>query len=83
MKRPMEYKGNLYGKVGKSYIPLIDTTHDIDELRMLLREAVMRAHFALPENDQDAEWFDDPEMNINFVIKIFDALNIGNGADRH
>lgn len=28
----MEYKGKLYGKVGKSYFPLLHTTDDYDNL---------------------------------------------------
>jgi hypothetical protein len=73
----MEYKGKLFGKVGQSYIPLLDTTEDVDNLRNLLRETVMRAHFALPENDQDAKWFDDPGTDPEYVLKIFEVLNLG------
>lgn len=29
----MEYQGKLYGKVGKSYFPLIETTEDFDNLK--------------------------------------------------
>lgn len=29
----MEYKGKLYGKVHKSYFPLIETTEDFDRLK--------------------------------------------------
>lgn len=39
----MEYKGNLYGKVGSSYIPLVMTTEDVDKLEQEvkhLREVV-------------------------------------------
>jgi len=28
----MEYKGKLYGKVGKHYFPLVMTSDDVDEL---------------------------------------------------
>lgn len=28
----MEYKGKLYGKVGKNYIPLIHTSDDVDKM---------------------------------------------------
>lgn len=38
----------------------------------------MRAHFALPENDQDVEWFDDPHIDPEFVEKIFNVLKLGN-----
>lgn len=33
----MEYKGMLYGKVGKSLIPLMNTTEDVEELISQLR----------------------------------------------
>lgn len=29
----MEYKGKLYGKVGKRYFPLVEPTEDIEKLR--------------------------------------------------
>jgi len=29
----MEYKGNLYGKVGKSYFKLLNTSEDFDKLK--------------------------------------------------
>ena len=29
----MEYKGKLYGKVNKSYFPLLETTDDIEKWR--------------------------------------------------
>lgn len=48
------------------------------ELLNLLRETVMRAHLAMPENDQDAEWFDDPEIDIDFMEQIHKVLNLGN-----
>lgn len=28
----MEYKGNLYGKVGKSYFPLMKSADDVDKM---------------------------------------------------
>lgn len=34
----MEYKGKLYGKVYKSYFPLLETTEDIDRLKNLNAE---------------------------------------------
>lgn len=46
-------------------------------LLQLLRETVMRAHLALPENKQDEEWFDDPTMNIDFMQQIHKVLNLG------
>jgi len=73
----MEYSGKLFGKVGKRYFPLLDTTDDVDNLKKLLRETVMRAHFALPENDEDAKWFDDPGPAPDFMHKIFDVLELG------
>jgi hypothetical protein len=33
----MEYKGKLYGKVGKSYFPLVLTTEDIDTMELELK----------------------------------------------
>lgn len=30
----MEYKGKLYGKVGKSYFPLIETAEDFENLKV-------------------------------------------------
>ena len=32
----MEYKGKLYGKVGKSYFPLVLTTKDVDAMEQEL-----------------------------------------------
>lgn len=32
----MEYKGKLYGKVGKNYIPLMETTDDVDRLKAIV-----------------------------------------------
>jgi hypothetical protein len=32
----MEYKGKLYGKVGKSYMPLVESSHDIDLLKNIV-----------------------------------------------
>jgi len=34
----MEYKGKLYGKVGKSYFPLEATTEDFERLEKLVAE---------------------------------------------
>ena len=31
---------------------------ELKELRQLLRETIMRAHLAIPQNDQDREWRD-------------------------
>ena len=30
----MQYEGKLYGKVGKSYFPLEETTEDVERLRL-------------------------------------------------
>lgn len=29
----MDYEGPLYGKIGDHYIPLVDTSKDVDELK--------------------------------------------------
>lgn len=29
----MEYKGKLYGKVGKTYFPMVETAEDFDKLK--------------------------------------------------
>lgn len=55
---------------------------EAEELKNLLRECVMRAHFALPENEQDAEWFDDGRMDSDFIEQIFRVLDLGN-PDKH
>lgn len=34
----MEYKGKIYGKVGKGYFPLEMTTEDVDRLTLLTEE---------------------------------------------
>lgn len=35
----MEYSGKLYGKIGKSYLPLVMESTDIDDLKEALRLA--------------------------------------------
>ena len=34
----MEYKGKLYGRVGKNYFPLIETTEDIEALKQQIKD---------------------------------------------
>lgn len=34
----MEYSGKLYGKVGSSYIPLINTTDDFENLQKRVKD---------------------------------------------
>ncbi len=73
----MEYSGRLFGKVGKSYIPLEQSSKDIDDLKKLLRETVMRAHLAMPENKQDEKWFDDERMDHVFIQRVYEVLKLG------
>jgi len=47
------------------------------EFKNLLRECVMRAHFAMPENKQDEKWFDDPKMSVDFIIQVYELLGLG------
>lgn len=49
-----------------------------EELLKLLRETVMRANFAMPENEQDEKWFYEERTNHEFIIKIFKELKLGN-----
>jgi len=50
------------------------------QLKNLLRECVMRAHFALPENEEDRIWFEDKsdESRFDFVMQVFEVLDLGN-----
>lgn len=53
---------------------------DCKELRNLLRECVMRAHLALPENEQDKQWFDSGaniKDNQDFIIELYTVLGLG------
>ena len=34
----MEYQGNLYGKVGNNYFPLLETTEDIENYKLRIKE---------------------------------------------
>lgn len=34
----MEYKGKLYGRVGNTYFPLIETTDDVENLKRKISE---------------------------------------------
>lgn len=64
----MEYEGKLYGKVGKSYFPLEDSTEDVDGLKNnneLLKQKLQVAEKALNgilkwQQDVDGDW-DYPE----------------------
>lgn len=50
----MEYNGKLYGKVGKTYFPLLETTEDFDKIKSdakklkkentSLREYILKGH---------------------------------------
>lgn len=35
----MNYKGKLYGRVGKTYFPLLDTSEEVDNLKIKLNIA--------------------------------------------
>lgn len=35
----MKYEGKLYGKVGKTYFPLMNTSEDFDKIKELLIES--------------------------------------------
>jgi hypothetical protein len=51
-----------------------------EELLKLLREVVMREHLALPENNQDAKWFDDGGHSNGaheFRVRLYEVLNLG------
>lgn len=60
----MEYKGQLYGKVGGITVPLQATTEDVSELKELLRETttklamLRRSMTAHPDCEEGSE-FDD------------------------
>lgn len=76
----MNYKGKLYGRVGKSYFPLLKTSEEYDNILILLREAVMRGQMALPENSKDLEWFDEGlnyRKSGDFMERLFKALELG------
>ena len=54
----MEYKGNLYGKVGNSYIPLVQTTYGVEAMEEHIKdlkaqiEQLKQANGAQPEQRQ-------------------------------
>lgn len=60
----MEYKGNLYGKVGAGYFPLSATTEDVEKMKHLLIETtkvlgmLKRSMMAHPDCEEGSE-FDD------------------------
>lgn len=65
----MEYQGKLYGKVGKKYFPLIETTEDIDRLKA--ENAKMKAALAHIKNwdDEASEEFGDPGEYAAHVLR--------------
>jgi len=55
---------------------------EVDRLRGLLREFVMRANYAFPETEQDLEWFEagidfKTEEGRNFTESIFMCVGLG------
>lgn len=47
-----------------------------DEYRSLLRELMMRQQLAVPENDQDNQWYDEG-IHPTFIPRFFSAVGIG------
>ena len=64
----MEYKGKLYGKIGKSYIPLLSTTDDVDAMEANIKQLKLKLSIAEKalngilnwQEDVDGDW-DYPE----------------------
>ncbi len=80
----MEYIGKLYGKVGRSLIPLTKTTEDVERTESLLRETVMRSNLAMPETEQDLKWFDEGVTHLrsgDFFERLVRHLDLGNIDD--
>lgn len=68
----MEYKGELYGKVGKSYFPLQETSEDFDSMKKALQEfvsAVENEEIILKENIDHDGFASTPERIYNIAKK--------------
>lgn len=72
----MEYKGQLFGKVGKSYFPLIKTSEDVDKLEKqhsqmlnLLKDfEKMHGEYDMRPEDEMYEFSDRVREVINPII---------------
>ena len=54
LKTIMEYKGKLYGKVGKEYIETTEDTYDVEKIKTDLKEARERIEDMLKNDDGQA-----------------------------
>lgn len=79
MKTPFMkgYELGLKDKIERLEKKLSEQSQRIESLTNLLRETAMRGHFAMPENDQDVEWFEEKRSNADFVEQIFTVLKLG------
>ena len=58
----MKYKGALYGKVGKTYFPLQETSEDFDMMKKALKE--------IKNFDETSEYDDPGQIAIEALSKL-------------
>lgn len=77
----MEYKGDLYGKVGGGYFPLMATTEDVNDLKNMLIESakvigmLRRSITAHPDCEEGSEFDDFSTTAQEQEDKIYEFLN--------
>lgn len=72
----MEYKGKLFGKVGESLFPLIETTEDIDILKQKLKNAEAALRDIERWDDDFAYEWGDPGERAADALRDNDKLTI-------
>ncbi len=65
----MEYKGKLYGKVGKTYFPLLKTASEVDKLEKENAEMLEMLKFHVDGLDlSDFEFYNKYGFNVSEVF---------------
>lgn len=73
----MEYKGKLYGKIGKSYIPLLSTTDDVYAMEANIKQ--LKLKLSIAENALNGilmlDDYDDAPVIANSAIEKLSSID--------